>query len=59
MREFTMTHVPHWIGGIGFVLQLILLGAFLAGSPFVALGLTAVCFGLVIIENRYEQHLTT
>jgi hypothetical protein len=58
LQEFLMTNVPHWVGGIGFALQLILLGAFLAGAPFVALALTAVCFGLVVLENRYERYLT-
>ena len=50
-----MTHVPHWIGFVGLVLQLIFCGAFLAGVPLLAVIFLLLCFALLAIENRYER----
>jgi hypothetical protein len=50
-----MHDVPHWIGYVGLVLQLIFCGAFLGGVPFVAVIFLLLCFVLVAVENKYER----
>jgi hypothetical protein len=50
-----MTHVPHWIGYVGLVVQLLFCGAFLAGVPWLAMIFLLLCFALVVVENRYER----
>lgn len=56
--DLSMTHVPHWIGPVGFVLMMVFCGAFLGGALWLAISLLIPCFALVIIESRYERGLT-
>ena len=50
-----MTRVPDWIGYAGLIFMILMLLAFLGGSLELAVVLMLVCFGLVVLENRYER----
>ena len=52
-----MSHVPHWVGMTGLVLGLLFCGAFLGGSPLLAVIFMVLSLALVVVENRYERGL--
>jgi hypothetical protein len=52
-----MSYVPTWIGSAGFVLSMVICGAFLGGAWWLAILLLIPGFALVVLENRYERGL--
>jgi uncharacterized protein involved in cysteine biosynthesis len=52
-----MSHVPSWVGHVGFILIMMFCLSIFANLLWLILLTFIACFVMVVVENRYEREL--